>query len=68
MIMMHEVIAETAQKLADRGVELPVFASPTMAGDTLRDTDMIYGVHRERMIETQQKNLPQFKKTMAGED
>jgi len=64
---MHELIAQTAQKLANRGIELPVFASPTIAGVTLRDTDIIYGVYRERMIEAQQKHLPQFKKTMAGE-
>ncbi|MDB5561718.1 MAG: hypothetical protein JWN11_1136 [Hyphomicrobiales bacterium] len=68
MIMMHEVIAQSAQKLADRGIELPVFASPTIAGVTLHDTDVIYGIYRERMIEAQQKHLPQFKKTMAAED
>ncbi len=68
MIMMHELIAETAQKLAHRGVELPVFASPTIAGVTLRDTDTIYGVYRERLIEAQEKQLPRFKKTMAGEN
>lgn len=67
MIMMHELIARTAQRLADRGIELPVFASPTIAGVTLQDTDNIYGVYRERMIEAQQKHLPQFKKSMAGE-
>jgi uncharacterized phosphosugar-binding protein len=65
MIMMHELIAETAQKLAKRGIELPVFASPTIAGVTLHDTDMIYGTYRERMLEAQQKHLPQFKKSMA---
>jgi uncharacterized phosphosugar-binding protein len=68
MIMMHELIAQSAQKLADRGIELPVFASPTIAGVTLHDTDVIYGIYRERMIEAQQKHLPQFKKTMAAED
>ncbi len=68
MIMMHELIARSAQKLADRGIELPVFASPTIAGVTLHDTDMIYGVYRERMIEAQSKHLPQFKKAMAQED
>ncbi|HEV7275742.1 MAG TPA: sugar isomerase domain-containing protein [Devosiaceae bacterium] len=67
MIMMHELIARTAQKLSQRGVELPVFASPTIAGVTLHDTDVIYGIYRERMIEAQQKHLPQFKKTMAAE-
>ncbi len=68
MILMHELIAETAQKLAERGIELPVFASPTIAGVTLQDTDNIYGIYRERMIEAQQKHLPQFKKSMAGEE
>jgi uncharacterized phosphosugar-binding protein len=67
MIMMHELIARTAQRLADRGVELPVFASPTIAGVTLHDTDIVYGVYRERMIEAQKKHLPEFKKRMAGE-
>jgi uncharacterized phosphosugar-binding protein len=67
MMMVHELIAETAQKLAERGIELPVFASPTIAGVTLRDTDAIYGVYRERMIEAQERHLPQFKKSMAGE-
>jgi uncharacterized phosphosugar-binding protein len=67
MIMMHELVARTAQKLADRGIELPVFASPTIAGVTLQDTDNIYGIYRERMLEAQQKHLPQFKKSMAGQ-
>ena len=68
MMMMHELLAESAQKLADRGIELPVFASPTIPGVTLHDTDIIYGQYRERMIEAQQKHLPQFKKSMAKED
>lgn len=67
MIMMHELVAQTAQKLAKRGIELPVFASPTIAGVTLHDTDLIYGVYREQMIAAQQKHLAQFKKTMAAE-
>ena len=67
MIMMHELIARTAEALSKRGIELPVFASPTIAGVTLHDTDVIYGTYRERMLEAQQKHLGQFKKTMAGE-
>ncbi|HHY50914.1 MAG TPA: sugar isomerase domain-containing protein [Alphaproteobacteria bacterium] len=67
MILMHELIARTATALSQRGIELPVFASPTIAGVTLHDTDMIYGIYRERMIEAQQKHLAQFKKSMAGE-
>lgn len=67
MMMMHELVARSAQKLADKGIELPVFASPTIAGVTLHDTDIIYGQYRERMLEAQQKHLPQFKKSMANE-
>lgn len=67
MILMHELVARTAEALSKRGIELPVFASPTIAGVTLHDTDVIYGVYRERMLEAQQKHLGQFKKTMAGE-
>lgn len=67
MIMTHELIARTAQELSKRGVELPTFASPTIAGVTLHDTDVIYGVYRERMIEAQRKHLPVFQAKMRGE-
>jgi DNA repair photolyase len=64
---MHELVSRTAQKLADKGIELPVFASPTIPGVTLHDTDIIYGQYREKMIDAQSKHLAQFKKTMANE-
>jgi len=67
MIMMHELVARTAQKLGAKGVELPTFASPTIAGVTLHDTDQIYGVYRERMIKAQDKHLDFFKQRMRGE-
>jgi uncharacterized phosphosugar-binding protein len=67
MTIVHEVPAQTAQKLADCGIELPVFASPTIAGVTLQDNDTICGVYRERMIEAQQKHLPQFQRDRGGE-
>jgi uncharacterized phosphosugar-binding protein len=66
MIMMHELVSRTARNLAARGIELPVFASPTIPGVTLHDTDVIYGEYRQRMLDAQQKHLPQFKRTMAG--
>ena len=50
MMMMHELLARTAVKLSAKGVELPVFASPTIAGVTLHDTDLIYGDYKDRMI------------------
>lgn len=67
MMMMHELLARSAQKLAATGVELPVFASPTIEGVTLHDTDVIYGKYRERMVEAQERHLPLFKKSMAGD-
>ena len=66
MMMMHELLAQTAQKLSEKGVELPVFASPTIAGVTLHDTDLIYGEYRERMIRAQAKHLEFFKERMRG--
>ena len=68
MIMTHELIARTAQNLSKRGIELPTFASPTIAGVTLHDTDVIYGVYRERMFEAQKKHLPAFQARMRGEN
>ena len=67
MIMAHELIARTAQKLADRGIELPTFASPTIEGVTLHDTDVIYGIYRERMLEAQKKHLGFFQQRMQGD-
>jgi hypothetical protein len=66
MMMMHELLARTAQKLSEKGVELPVFASPTITGVTLHDTDLIYGQYRERMIRAQSKHLDFFKERMLG--
>ncbi|MCT8991104.1 sugar isomerase domain-containing protein [Chelativorans sp. SCAU2101] len=67
MMMMHELVARTAHKLSEMGIELPTFASPTIAGVTLHDTDQIYGVYRERMIKAQEKHLNFFKQRMSGE-
>ena len=66
MSLAHELIARTATVLAERGVELPTFASPTVPGVTLTDTDEVYGIYRERMIEAQRKQLPAFKEEMKG--
>jgi uncharacterized phosphosugar-binding protein len=67
MMMMHELVARTAHKLAEKGLEPPTFASPTIAGVTLHDTDQIYGIYRERMIKAQEKHLDFFKQRMRGE-
>jgi len=65
-MMMHELLAQTAQQLSEKGVELPVFASPTIAGVTLHDTDLIYGEYWGRMIRAQAKHLDFFKERMRG--
>lgn len=64
-MMMHELLARTAGKLSANGVESPVFASPTIAGVTLHDTDLVYGQYRERMIRAQAKHLGFFKERMG---
>lgn len=66
MILTHELIARTAAALAARGIELPTFASPTVPGVTLHDTDIVYGIYRERMIEAEKRHLPTFQETMRG--
>lgn len=65
MILTHELIARTAAKLAAQGIELPTFASPTVPGVTLDDTDRVYGKYRERMVEAARRQLPSFKAEMA---
>jgi uncharacterized phosphosugar-binding protein len=66
MALTHELIARTATALAGRGIELPTFASPTVPGVTLTDTDQVYGIYRERMLEAQQRQLPAFQASMQG--
>jgi len=65
MVLTHELIARTAASLAARGIELPTFASPLCPGVTLHDTDIVYGVYRERMIDAQRRHLTTFQTTMT---
>lgn len=66
MMLMHEMAARTAQNLADKGIELPVFASPTIPGVTLHDTDEAYAKYKEKLIDAQQKHLSFFSERMSG--
>lgn len=64
--------AVTAHTIADQvaaivDIPLPTFASPTIEGVTVHDTDVIYGVYREKMIEAQKKHLDFFKDRMKRE-
>jgi uncharacterized phosphosugar-binding protein len=65
MIMTHELIARIAQNLSKRCIELPTFASPTIPGVTLGDTDLVYAEYRERMIAAQRRHLPAFRREMG---
>ena len=67
MVLTHELIARTAVALAGRGVELPTFASPTVPGVTLDDTDRVYAVYRERMLDAQRRQLPAFRAAMGAD-
>lgn len=66
MILTHELIARTAQRLADQHIELPTFASPTIPGVTLGDTDRVYTIYRQRMLDAQQRHLPAFRTSMGA--
>jgi uncharacterized phosphosugar-binding protein len=66
MAVTHELIARTAQALSRRGVELPTFASPTIPGVTLGDTDRVYTVYRQRMLDAYQRHLPTFRASMGA--
>jgi hypothetical protein len=66
MALTHDLLARTAVTLAGRGVELPTFASPTVPGVTLGDTDKVYAIYRERMIAAQQRHLPAFRAEMSA--
>ncbi len=66
MILTHELIARTAVNLSGRGIELPTFASPTVPGVTLGDTDLVYAKYRERMLGAQQKHLAAFQREMGA--
>lgn len=65
MLLTHELIARIAEGLSARGVELPTFASPTVPGVTLGDTDLVYAAYRERMVEASQRHLPDFRRSMG---
>lgn len=66
MILTHELIAQTASKLSARGIELPTFASPTVPGVDLGDTDRVYATYRKRMLDAQVRHLPAFVSEMGA--
>lgn len=67
MIFTHELIARTATALAARGIELATFASPTVPGVTLGDTDQVYAIYSERMLDAQRRHLLAFRREMGAD-
>lgn len=46
MAIMQELVARTALSLAERGVTLPTFVSPTVPGASLKSNDEVFAAHR----------------------
>lgn len=46
MAIVQELVARTAQVLAERGVTLPTFVSPTVPGASLTSNDEVFASHR----------------------
>jgi uncharacterized phosphosugar-binding protein len=49
--IMQELIARVARKLAERGIELPTFVSPTVPGASLESNDVVFQAHDELISE-----------------
>jgi uncharacterized phosphosugar-binding protein len=45
-VVSHEIITRTAAVLGSRGVVLPTFVSPTVAGATLASNNEVFAAHR----------------------
>ena len=48
--VVQELIARTAAKLAEKGITLPTFVSPTVEGATLQSNDEVFAEHRRRLL------------------
>jgi len=53
MAIMQELVARTAQCLAERGVALPTFVSPTVPGASLASNDEVFEAHRRLLAQAE---------------
>lgn len=46
-VVSHEIVTRTGQKLADAGIKLPTFVSPTVPGASVSSNDEVFAAHAE---------------------
>lgn len=56
-VVSHELITRTAAILAERGVVVPTFVSPTVPGATLASNDEVFDAHRRLLSEAERRAL-----------
>lgn len=57
MACTHEMLVRTAQLLSQRGVTLPTFVSPTVAGASVSSNDEVFAEHAKRLHQAQQRHI-----------
>ena len=57
-IVSHEIITRTGAILAERGIVLPTFVSPTVAGATVSSNDEVFAEHERYVHAARGRNLP----------
>lgn len=55
---MNELIARTATRLAERGVKLPTFVSPTANGAAADRNEQVFAAHRDRVLRAELRTTP----------
>jgi uncharacterized phosphosugar-binding protein len=55
---MNELIARTASRLAERGVKLPTFVSPTASGAAEDHNDRVFAAFRDRLLSAELRAAP----------
>jgi uncharacterized phosphosugar-binding protein len=55
---MNELIARTATRLAERGMKLPTFVSPTTAGAAADHNEQVFAAYRDRVLRAQLRTTP----------
>jgi uncharacterized phosphosugar-binding protein len=56
-VVSHEIIARTAAVLAERGVTVPTFVSPTVPGATLSSNDEVFAEHERYLHAARGRSL-----------
>jgi uncharacterized phosphosugar-binding protein len=57
MSVVQDLVSRAAAKLAERGVELPTFVSPTVPGASLSSNDEVFAAHERLMVEAARRKV-----------